>query len=173
MRKRLPALLSFMLSALLLGSCGKDSYKDNSVLILADSLMQTYPDSALQLLEGISVPQKMGKANRAWYALLLTQARYKNYVPLKDDSLIRIAVDYYENGRSKERLAKSYFYWGCVYRGQEDIPSAIDCYLKSLRIMPQECDSVFWAMTYNHLGDCYNERSMEETGGGCIETPML
>lgn len=43
MRKRLPALLSFMLSALLLGSCGKDSYKDNSVLILADSLMQTYP----------------------------------------------------------------------------------------------------------------------------------
>ena len=46
MRKRLPALLSFMLSALLLGSCGKDSYKDNSVLILADSLMQTYPDSA-------------------------------------------------------------------------------------------------------------------------------
>lgn len=50
MRKRLPALLSFMLSALLLGSCGKDSYKDNSVLILADSLMQTYPDSALQLL---------------------------------------------------------------------------------------------------------------------------
>lgn len=114
MRKRLPALLSFMLSALLLGSCGKDSYKDNSVLILADSLMQTYPDSALQLLEGISVPQKMGKANRAWYALLLTQARYKNYVPLKDDSLIRIAVDYYENGRSKERLAKSYFYWVCI-----------------------------------------------------------
>lgn len=62
MRKRLPALLSFMLSALLLGSCGKDSYKDNSVLILADSLMQTYPDSALQLLEGISVPQKNGES---------------------------------------------------------------------------------------------------------------
>lgn len=166
MRKLLPALLSFMLFTLLLGSCGKHSYENSSILILADSLMQTYPDSALQLLEEISVPQKMGKANRAWYALLLTQARYKNYVPLKDDSLIRTAVDNYENGRSKERLAKSYFYWGCVYRGQEDIPSAIDCYLKSLRIMPQECDSVFLAMTYNHLGDCYNERSMEETARG-------
>lgn len=53
MRKLLPALLSFMLFTLLLGSCGKHSYENSSILILADSLMQTYPDSALQLLEEI------------------------------------------------------------------------------------------------------------------------
>ena len=158
MRKLLPALLSFILFTLLLGSCGKNSYADSYVLMLADSLMQPCPDSALQLLEEISAPQEMGKANRAWYALLLTQARYKNYVPLEDDSLIRTAVDYYENGRDKERLAKSYFYWGCVYREQGDMPIAIDFYLKSLRIMPEGSDSEFVAMTYNHLGDCYNER---------------
>ena len=56
MRKLLFALLSFMLCSLLLGSCGKNSYEDSTVLILADSLMQTYPDSALQLLEEISAP---------------------------------------------------------------------------------------------------------------------
>jgi len=166
MRKLLPALLSFILFTLLLGSCGKNSYADSYVLMLADSLMQPCPDSALQLLEEISAPQEMGKANRAWYALLLTQARYKNYVPLEDDSLIRTAVDYYENGRDKERLAKSYFYWGCVYREQGDMPIAIDFYLKSLRIMPEGSDSEFVAMTYNHLGDCYNERNMEETARG-------
>lgn len=42
MRKLLPALLSFMLFTLLLGSCGKHSYENSSILILADSLMQTY-----------------------------------------------------------------------------------------------------------------------------------
>ena len=35
MRKLLPALLSFMLFTLLLGSCGKHSYENSSILILA------------------------------------------------------------------------------------------------------------------------------------------
>ena len=53
---------------------------------------------------------------RALYALLLTQARYKSCVLLENDSLIQIAVDYYEGGGKQERLAQAYFYWGmCLY----------------------------------------------------------
>ena len=50
--------------------------------------METYPDSALSILESITYPQKMPRADRALYALLLTQARHKNYIALEDDSLL-------------------------------------------------------------------------------------
>lgn len=76
-----------------LSSCS--SSVKNPLLLCADSLMEVSPDSALSILESISSPQKLSRADRALYALLLTQARHKNYVPLDDDSLIKTAVDYY------------------------------------------------------------------------------
>lgn len=160
MKKRLPAVLFFMLFTLLLDSCRKDSHADNSVLLLADSLLQSHPGNALLLLEEMPAPQEMGKADRAWYALLLAQARYKNYVPLESDSLIQVAVDYYEGGEDKERLAKSYFYTGCVYRERENLAVAIDFYLKALREMSQKGDSLFLSMIYGNLGDCYGEQDL-------------
>lgn len=163
MRKLLPIIFFLALFALLLNSCRKASYADNPVLALADSLMQTHPDSALQLLETLPEPEKMNKANQAWHALLLTQARYKNYVLLEGDSLIQVAVDYYKSSTDKEKLAKSYFYTGCAHHEQEDNSAAIDFYLKSLRAMPQGCDSMFLSMIYGHLGDCYSNQSLEET----------
>lgn len=68
-----------------LSSCS--SSVKNPLLLCADSLMEVSPDSALSILESISSPQKLSRADRALYALLLTQARHKNYVPLDDDSL--------------------------------------------------------------------------------------
>lgn len=158
MKKLLPAFLFFISFTMLLGACGRDSHAVSSILLLADSLMQSRPDSSLQLLEEVSAPQKMGTTDRAWYALLLTQAKYKNYVSLENDSLIQVAVDYFEKNSDRERLAKSYFYSGCVHREQEDISTAINLYLKSLRTMPQGGDSVFLSMVYGYLGDCYGEQ---------------
>ena len=160
MKKLLPAFLFFISFTILLGACRRGSHAVSSILLLADSLMQPHPDSSLQLLEAIPAPQKMGKTDRAWYALLLTQAKYKNYVSLENDSLIQVAVDYFEKNSDREQLAKSYFYSGCVHREQEDIPTAINLYLKSLRTMPQGGDSVFLSMIYGHLGDCYGEQCL-------------
>lgn len=158
MKKLLPAFLFFISFTILLGACRRGSHAVSSILLLADSLMQSHPDSSLQLLEAIPAPQEMGKTDRAWYALLLTQAKYKNYVSLENDSLIQVAVDYFEKNSDREQLAKSYFYSGCVHREQEDISTAINLYLKSLRTMPQGGDSVFLSMVYGHLGDCYGEQ---------------
>ena len=53
-------------------------------------------DSALVVLENISAKELVFSSSKARYALLLTQARDKNYILHTDDSLIRIAVDYYD-----------------------------------------------------------------------------
>ena len=59
--------------------------------------MEEYPDSALHILESIESQQLTVHADRAYYALLLTQARDKNYIVQTDDSLIRTAVQYYDS----------------------------------------------------------------------------
>lgn len=154
----LPALLIGIL--LLCHSCRKEVAPTCPALFAADSIMWSNPDSALQLLQQITNPQDFNNPDRAFYALLLTQARYKSCVPLENDSLIRIAVDYYEGGKEKERLAKSYFYWGCVHAEKQEGLEAIDLYLKSLELMLGSKDSTFLAMLYSHLGDSYTRQRL-------------
>lgn len=52
--------------------------------------------SALSVLQNISTQEFASPADSAYYALLLTQARDKNYVVQVDDSLIRYAVAHYD-----------------------------------------------------------------------------
>lgn len=144
-------------------SCKKESFLARPSLLAADSLMWTRPDSSLRLLEQMASPEKLKGADRALYALLLTQARYKNCVLLKNDSLIRIAVRYYEKSKDKERLAESYFYLGCIHGEHEKVTEAIEFYLKAIDTMPQTTDSLFLSMVYSHLGDCYNKQTLSHT----------
>lgn len=147
----------------LFNSCRKGVHVANPILLLADSLMQSRPDSSLYLLDAISEPQEMKGEDRALYNLLFTQAKYKNCVLLQNDSSIRIALDYYKSNRDMVRLAKSYFYLGCVHLEQKNLPAAIESYLKAVDTMPVGKDSLFMAMIYSHLGDCYNEQDLNET----------
>lgn len=147
----------------LFNSCRKGVHVANPILLLADSLMQTRPDSSLYLLDAISEPQEMKGEDRALYNLLFTQAKYKNCVLLQNDSSIRIALDYYKSNRDMVRLAKSYFYLGCVHLEQKNLPAAIESYLKAVNTMPIGKDSLFLSMIYSHLGDCYNEQDLNET----------
>ena len=137
-----------------LSSCSSPSVK-NQLLLCADSLMETYPDSALSILESITYPQKMPRADRALYALLLTQARHKNYIALEDDSLIKTAVDYYGDKKKSLRAAKAHYYWGAIYSEKGYASFAVEEYLTAIRLMPVEDE--FLAMIYDNLAECYEE----------------
>ena len=137
-----------------LSSCSSPSVK-NQLLLCADSLMETYPDSALSILESITYPQKMPRADRALYALLLTQARHKNYIALEDDSLIKTAVDYYGDKKKSLRAAKAHYYWGAIYSEKGYASFAVEEYLTAIRLMPVRNE--FLAMIYNNLAECYEE----------------
>ena len=135
-----------------LSSCSSPSVK-NPLLLCADSLMETYPDSALSILESITYPQKMPRADRALYALLLTQARHKNYIALEDDSLIKTAVDYYGDKKKSLRAAKAHYYWGATYSEMGYTSFAVEEYLTAIRLMPVRDE--FLAMIYDNLAECY------------------
>ena len=137
-----------------LSSCSSPSVK-NPLLLCADSLMETRPDSALSVLESITYPQKMPRADRALYALLLTQAQHKNYIALEDDSLIKTAVDYYGDKKKSLRAAKAHYYWGATYSEMGYTSFAVEEYLTAIRLMPVRDE--FLAMIYDNLAECYEK----------------
>lgn len=142
-----------ILSSISLSSCS--SSVKNPLLLCADSLMEAYPDSALFILESISSPQKLPRADRALYALLLTQAKYKNYIPLENDSLIKTAVEYYGDRKKSLYAAKAHYYWGATYRDMGYTSFAVEEYLTAIRLMPVKDE--FLAMIYDNLAEAYKK----------------
>lgn len=140
-------------------SCSSSSVK-NPLLLCADTLMETRPDSALTILESISSPQKLSSADRAFYALLLTQARHKNYITLDDDSLIKTAVEYYGDKKKSLNAAKAHYYLGATYKEMGHIPFAVDEYLKAIQLMPDRNE--FLAMIYDNLAGCYEDDDLDD-----------
>lgn len=146
-----------ILMSVSLSSCS--SSVKSPLLLSADSLMEIYPDSALSILESISSPQKLPCADRALYALLLTQARHKNYIALGDDSLIKTAVEYYGDKKKSVRAAKAHYYWGATYGEKGHTSFAVDEYLTAIRLMPVRDE--FLAMIYDNLADCYEKDELD------------
>ncbi len=118
----------FLLLAALFFACSDAVHRYVPSLLRADSLMQVgCADSALAVLENISAKELVFSSSQARYALLLTQARDKNYILHTDDSLIRIAVDYYDGTGDVASRAKAHYYLGRVYQDMNDVGECIRC----------------------------------------------
>ncbi len=122
-----------------------------------DFLMSERPDSALALLQRIDNKSLRTEREKALYSLLLSKALDKNYIDLTSDSLIRPAVDYYENGKDHRRAAESLFYLGRVHYNAGDDNAAIVSFMRALDAASTVDDPVLEglielsvALSYNH-----------------------
>ena len=139
----------------LLSSCTiRQDY--NQQLLKADSLMQLRPDSALNILKSISSKKLSTRADNAYYALLLTQAQDKNFVVQKDDSLIQIAVHYYDSIGDTKMQAKAHYYWGCVYRDMNQQAEAIREFFIAAPLTEKSKEKRQLGLIYNNIGYIYN-----------------
>ena len=94
-------------------------------LVELDSLIAVAPDSAAALLEAIPSDSLFDTENRAYHALLLTQARYKAYIPATSDSTINIALAHYHDDGDYDRRIRSLIYKGCVMTELNQPDSAV------------------------------------------------
>ena len=91
--------------ACLLSSCHSGRSGQEALpleLVQAENLMYEHPDSALQILQGMSVPSE--KEAYATWALLLTQAKYKCDIA-QSYSLVNVAYDYFIKGDDVQKKA--------------------------------------------------------------------
>ena len=120
----------------------------------ADELMSNHPDSAYALIRSINPDDIHGRADRAFYALLYTQAQYKNYETIQSDSLIDVAVDYYENKPVKDRLTRAYMYKAAALSDMERHKEAIE-WLKKAEKVASMSDYLILGLINYQIGALY------------------
>ncbi|HLP06496.1 MAG TPA: tetratricopeptide repeat protein [Paludibacter sp.] len=120
---------------------------------LAEQMMETNPDSALQILQHIHIDQSFTSANRALYGILLFEALDKNNKPLQPDSLITFSVRYYESTNDKEHLAVGYYYKARLYNRAQRFEDATLLYLKALDLAQNINNKILLGEIYSGLGD--------------------
>ena len=100
-------------------------------LLQAEELMYPAPDSALHILQGMTTP--VDELNRATWALLLTQARYKCDVA-QSDSLVNVAYDFFMKGDDAQRKALALFCKGGIYEELNKPDDALNYYLEAVNV---------------------------------------
>lgn len=159
MKKRTITAVSTL--TILLAACiSRVNYEP--ILMQADSLMPTRPDIALYILQDIALQQLPTKADKAYYALLITQAKDKNYIHQTNDSLIRTAVEYYSSTNNKKMQAEAYYYWGCTYRNNNQQSTAIEKYLIAASLASETGDTQLAGRIYNSIGYLYFRQRLYE-----------
>lgn len=151
MRRQL-YLISIILWVLgFMGACTPTEDGVDRLLNSADGYMEVYPDSALLFLKKIPQPEKLSGRQRADYALLLTQARDKNYLDsLQSDSLIEIAVDYYKDGEDKVKAGKAFFYYGRLLKNNDTL--AIQYYQRAQTMFEGTGEDMFLGLLMEYTG---------------------
>ena len=146
-------LATLLLAYCILAACTRS--RPNAQLVQADSLMQKFPDSALHFLEKIRPEELNSLEDRAYYALLVTQVQDKNYIFQENDSLIRIAVQYYDSIKSTSMQAKAHYYWGCIWRNREIYPQALSRFFTAISYAQKASDHKLTGYIYNNIANLY------------------
>ena len=142
-------------SAILLAGCFS-SPKENACMDRAESLMESAPDSAMTILDSISLGALSSQKDKARYALLKSMALDKNYIDATSFDLLQPAIDYYlEKGSPDEKL-RTLYYQGRIYqnRGNDD-EEAMRCFLKATEESDQILDSLCLGRTYFAMSVLY------------------
>ena len=148
-------ILSVMVS---LAGCAPHAERDR--LRRAEALMESDAKAASAVLDSIRPTTLRGEA-RARYALLRTQADYKNYVPLTTDSLILIATRHYGTRRKTLPAALSQYYLGCTYKDMGRDLDAIDALLRASSLFPDSTHK-YYAYSLSELGLLYLSHHMPD-----------
>ena len=160
MRKHL--YLISVLSCLLglLWACTPSVDKADVLLVHAGECMEMHPDSALYFLQQIPHPDRLHGRQQADYAFLLTQARDKNYLDsLQSDSLIKIAINYYEKHNDKVKAGKASFYYGNVLSYQDKSTEAMNAYLNAQILLEGTQEHKLQGLLEENIGMLnYNQR---------------
>lgn len=91
--------------------------RHNVVALLdkAESLLGTDDSTALAILNNIDSQSIRTHKRQAQYALLYSEALYKNYITAPSDSLIMTAVRYYSSTNDAEHQFRAFYILGCIY----------------------------------------------------------
>ena len=126
-------------------------------LAAADSLMMTDPQGALDILSGIDSAEigRMDREDRAFHTLLMTEAEYKNYLPVAEDTAVSEAVSYYRRRGPEELLARALVMQGAVLSERGDAEGAMLAYKEAEPLIERTDDMEQLGLLHTRLASLY------------------
>ena len=130
-------------------------------LAKAEAMMYRYPDSALHILQGIQPDNPSNNEQYATWALLMTQAQYKNQIE-QSDSLINIAYSYFINQDNAQRKALALYYKGILCHESHHAEDALSFYLEATTEIEKTNDYQLGFLINSEIGLMYLYRKLND-----------
>lgn len=130
-------------------------------LAKAEAMMYRYPDSALHILQGIQPDIPSENEQYATWALLMTQAQYKNQIE-QSDSLINIAYSYFTKHDNAQRKALALYYKGILRHESHHAEDALSFYLEAATEIEKTNDYQLGFLINSRLGLMYLYRKLND-----------
>ena len=149
---------SVCLLAVSLFGCGRNE-RDAEVwdmMMHADGMMDSNPEMALEIMDSIDGSRLEGET-LGRYALLMTKAENKNHIFQDNDSLIKIAADYY-SGRGDSLEVQALYYWGYSLFDNDIIDLSLIPLTESYEKALKNEDYFYAAMSARALSYTYGEQ---------------
>ena len=135
--------------------CGSSGVQD--ALSAADSLMMTDPRAALDTLLTIdsSSVERLGRSDMAFYTLLKTEAEYKCWLPVAEDTTVFKATAYYGRRGPDDRLVRALIMQGAVQYERGDAEAAMESYKSAEPVAERVGDMEQLGLLHTRIGDLY------------------
>lgn len=130
-------------------------------LAKAKAMMYRYPDSALHILQGIQPDIPSENEQYATWALLMTQAQYKNQIE-QSDSLINIAYSYFTKHDNAQRKALALYYKGILRHESHHAEDALSFYLEAATEIEKTNDYQLGFLINSEVGLMYLYRKLND-----------
>ena len=144
-----------ILSALvLLAACAGAEIKTS--LDNAECLMEVSSAEALDTLESIDREALTTRKLRASHALLYSMALDKNYIDLKNDSIIAPAVEYYSRHGDADIRFRTHYYHARIFENAGDYDNALLAVSKAEALDTAKVDADVLCMLYAMKGSIYD-----------------
>lgn len=156
------SILCFLLIVICIGvsiiyfSTTRNNYINK--LCCIENILDDNPSLAIHELEQLN-SNNLSSKELALYCLLLSKGRSMNDSILQSDSLINIAIKYYEGNKDSLRLSQSYLYKGRIFGVKKHLLIASECFQKSKEFANDSDYETKYLLDYS-MGKIYHYKMM-------------
>ena len=157
MRKSIAIIIT---SILVLSGCNKQQSVSDRLLNEVGKVIAINPDSASNLLKGISSPEKLDDKTFARWCMLsgkITDEIFNSILPTYQ---LERAYDWYSSHGSPDEQVQILIYLGRSYFADGDYDKAMSIYTNALDIAGKNKLNNLIGYTYDYIGDLYREKFM-------------
>lgn len=157
MRKSIAIIIT---SILVLSGCNKQQSVSDRLLNEVEKAIAINPDSASNLLKGISSPEKLDSKTFARWCMLsgkITDEIFNSILPTYQ---LERAYDWYSSHGSPDEQVQILIYLGRSYFADGDYDKAMSIYTNALDIAEKNKLNNLTGYTYSYIGDLYGEKFM-------------